>query len=96
MIKLTKPAAYKGDILEAGTITNMGDMEKVMIKNETAEEYFPEVKKENPETKDENPDINLSDMTKAQLIEYAKEKGIQDITEKMGKDEIIERIQTHE
>jgi carbon-monoxide dehydrogenase catalytic subunit len=30
-----------------------------------------------------------------ELIEYAKEKGIQDITEKMTKDEIIERIQTH-
>jgi hypothetical protein len=88
MIKLIKPATYKGDILEAGAIVNMGDMEKVMIKNETAEEYHPE-----PE--EENPDINLPDMSKIQLIEYAKEKGIQDITEKMTKDEIIERIQTH-
>ncbi|QNU67258.1 hypothetical protein EHE19_001560 [Ruminiclostridium herbifermentans] len=89
MIKLLNPINLKGDILEAGAVLNLGDLEEKIIQNGNAEKYIPESNAENSLN-------DLSELTKAQLIEYAESKGIEGITDKLSKNEIISRIEEHE
>lgn len=41
MIKLKAPLNHRGHIIDEGTIINLGDREKSLIDNGTAEEYNP-------------------------------------------------------
>lgn len=102
MIKLKKPFNYKGGILEAGTIVTLGELEERLIANGVAEKYAPI--SEQPELdidrtldgiKPPGPSLNpsleeiLQAKTKAELLEYVEQAGIDGISDKNKKEEII-------
>ncbi len=88
MIKLLAPFNYKGGIIAAGTTIGLGDLEAKLIAGGAAEEFNP-VKE--PAKPDPEPTLEetLEPMTKAELLEYIKQAGIEDITDKNKKEEII-------
>lgn len=95
MIKLNKPFNYKGGILEAGTIVTLGELEERLIANGVAEKYAPI--SEQPELDIDrtldgiNPPLEeiLQAKTKAELLEYVEQAGIDGISDKNKKEEII-------
>ena len=102
MIKLKKPLNYRGGILEAGTIVSLGDLEEKLVANGVAEKYTPVSEQPEPVIEQTlnvseppapnlNPSLEeiLQAKTKAELLEYVEQAGIDGISDKNKKEEII-------
>lgn len=93
MIKLKSPLNYRGVIIEAGQIISYLPIEqqKKLVENGAAE-FVNVNQSDDVEKKNEKP---LEDMTKAELLEYAKTLQLEKVTDKMSKAEILEQIMKH-
>lgn len=96
----TDKGNYKtGDIIElskedAEALIREGVVEKVTEKVKPSEpEPVTEVKEETPEVEEVKAETDLEELTKSELLDYAKEKGLE-VPENASKKEILDLLKS--
>ena len=95
MIKLKSPLNYRGNIIDAGATVGFlpVEMQQRLIENGAAEVVNQEKQEERP---DENLEKPLSEKTKVELLEMAASLGIEGLTDKSTKAEILAAMEEYQ